>query len=612
MLNRYPLWKTIMVALAVVIGFFYAAPNLYEPDHALQVSATRGATLEVGTLDQVSNELKKHQIDTKSAKLENNQILIRFKDLEAQQKAREVVASSLGNNFSVALNMAQTTPGWLQSIGASPLNLGLDLRGGIHFLMEVDMKTAMMKNEEQMVLDYKSDLREEKIRYRSVRRTAEGVVLKFANQEVLDKATNFLERRYPGVIFTQPRSGELEVRVRMSEQLLRETQLAAVEQNITIIRSRVNALGVAEPEVQRQGTDRIVVQLPGVQDSAKARELLGATATLELHMVNQDADPSGIIPANSKLYKDNNGRPVVLYKRIMLTGEHITDATAGFDENQRPQVNIKLDAKGGNKMSASTKANVGKPMATVFIEYKPTGELDKDGKATLRKHEEVINVATIQTRLGRNFRTTGLDSQAEAHSLAELLKAGALRAPIQIIEERTVGPSLGKENIELGATAIMYGMAAVLLFMLVYYRGFGVVANLALAANVVLILGVMSMIPGATLTLPGMAGIVLTVGMAVDANVLIFERIREELRAGRSPQQAIHHGYEAAYSTIFDANITTLIAALILFSFGAGPIKGFAVTLSIGILTSVFTAVVVTRAMVNLWVGGKRIDKLSI
>ena len=612
MLNKYPLWKTLMVVFAVLLGFFYAAPNLYEPDHALQVSATRGAELQVATLDKVNRQLAKHQIDTKSAKLENNQILVRFKDLASQQKAREVVASALGNDFSVALNMAQTTPGWLQAIGAAPLNLGLDLRGGIHFLMEVDMKTALMKSEEQMVLDYKSDLREEKIRYRSIRRTPQGVVLKFANQDVLDQAVNFLERRYQGVIFSELPGDKFEVSARMSEQLLRETQLAAVDQNITIIRSRVDALGVAEPEVQRQGTDRIVVQLPGVQDSAKAREILGATATLELHMVNQEADPAGIIPANSRLYTDNSGRPVVLYKRVMLTGEHISDASAGFDENQRPQVSIKLDAKGGNKMSAGTKSNIGKPMATVFIEYKPTGELDKNGKATLRKHEEVINVATIQSRLGRNFRITGLDTQNEARSLAELLKAGALRAPIQIVEERTVGPSLGKENIELGATAIVYGLGMVLLFMLIYYRGFGVVANLALAANVVLILGVMSMIPGATLTLPGMAGIVLTVGMAVDANVLIFERIREELREGRSPQQAIHHGYEAAYSTIFDANITTLIAALILFSFGAGPIKGFAVTLSIGILTSVFTAVVVTRAMVNFWVGGKRIDKLSI
>jgi len=610
MLNRYPLWKTLLVALTVVIGFLFAAPNLYEADHALQVSAIRGAKVDVSTFDRVKRKLEQ-QLDIKSAVLEDGQILVRLNDLDAQLKARELTIDLLGDKFTVALNMAATTPEWLQAIGASPLNLGLDLRGGIYFLMEVDMNDLLKTTREQMVVDFKSDLRGEKIRYRSIRLQPEGVVLKFRDEAAAEKALDFLKSRYAKTNLRQLSGDALTLRANMSEQLLRETKLAAVEQNITIIRSRVNELGVAEPDVQRQGEDRIVVQLPGIQDTAKAKELLGATATLEFHMVDQRATGSNV-PAGSKVYQQREGGTVVLYKKIMLRGTHITGAQSGFSQNSQPEVSIKLDAKGGNKMSQGTKNNIGKPMATVFIEYKPTGKVDKAGKQILRKVEEVISVARINDRLGRNFVITGLDSPAEAHQLSLLLRAGALRAPIQIVEERTVGPSLGKENIELGATAIVIGLAGVLLFMLVYYRGFGLVSAVALAANVVLIIGVMSMIPGATLTLPGMAGIVLTVGMAVDANVLIFERIREELAAGRSPQQAIHHGYDAAISTIFDANITTLLAAIILFSFGAGPIKGFAITLSIGIITSVFTAVVVTRAIVNLWVAGKKIDKLSI
>lgn len=610
MLNRYPLWKTLMIALAVIIGFLYAAPNLYKPDHALQISGLKGKDVELSTFDRVKSKLAK-QIDIKSASLEDGQILVRLNDLESQLKAREMTTQLLGKNYTVALNMAQTTPGWLNSIGASPLNLGLDLRGGIYFLMEVDMRDLMKTTHDQMVLDYKTDLRKEKIRYRTISLLSDGVTLKFRDEATLEKAMTLLESNYRKTNFRQLKSDPLSVRATMSEELLREIKLSAVDQNITIIRSRVNELGVAEPDVQRQGEDRIVVQLPGIQDTAKAKELLGATATLEFRLADAGASVSNV-PAGSKVYQRREGGSVVLKKKVILRGEHITGAQSGFDENGTPEVNIKLDATGGNKMSQVSKNNINKPMASVFIEYKPTGKVDAQGKQILRKVEEVISVANISTQLGRNFRITGLDSPAEAHNLALLLRAGALRAPIQIVEERTVGPSLGKENIELGTTAIVSGLIGVLLFMLVYYRGFGLVSNVALAANVVLIIGVMSMIPGASLTLPGMAGIVLTVGMAVDANVLIFERIREELAAGRTVQQAIHHGYDSAVSTIFDANITTLIAAVILFSFGAGPIKGFAITLSIGIITSVFTAVVVTRAIVNLWVGGKRVEKLSI
>ena len=610
MLNRYPLWKTLMIALTVIIGFLYAAPNLYEPDHALQVSGIKGRDVGLSTFERIKSKLDP-QIEIKSAVLEDGQVLIRLNDLESQLKARELTTELLGQDFTVALNMAQNTPDWLSAIGASPLNLGLDLRGGIYFLMEVDMRDLMKTTNEQMVLDFKSDLRKDKIRYRSIRILPEGVTLKFRDEATLEKALTLLEQNYQTTKFRQLKSDPLSVRAMMSDELLRQTKLEAVEQNITIIRSRVNELGVAEPDVQRQGEDRIVVQLPGIQDTAKAKELLGATATLEFRLADSQASPNNV-PADSKLYKRREGGTVVLKKRVILRGESITGASSGFDENGIPEVNIKLDGKGGNKMSEFSKNNINNPMATVFIEYKPTGKVGPDGKKLLKKVEEVISVANISTQLGRNFRITGLDSPAEARSLSLLLRAGALRAPIQIVEERTVGPSLGKENIELGATAIVFGLAGVLLFMLVYYRGFGVVSNIALAANVVLIIGVMSMIPDVALTLPGMAGIVLTVGMAVDANVLIFERIREEIKEGRSVQQAIHHGYDSAFSTIFDANITTLIAAIILFSFGAGPIKGFAITLSIGIITSVFTAVVVTRAVVNLWVGGKRVDKLSI
>ena len=402
----------------------------------------------------------------------------------------------------------------------------------------------------------------------------------------------------------------------MTEQKLKETREYALQQNITIIRNRVNELGVAEPLVQRQGQKHIVIELPGVQDTAKAKEILNATATIEFRLVDTDGDLgaalNGRVPGSSQLLKERNGQPVLLKKRVMLTGDHIVDAGSSFDEYSRPQVNITLDSAGGSKMSNGTKNSIGKPMATVFIEYKPTDRVDSEGNTVFEKVEEVISVATIQARLGKTFRITGAGSQAEAHNLALLLRAGALIAPIQIVEERTVGPTLGAENVQLGFQAIMMGFGLVFLFMLIYYRAFGVVANLALGANLVLIIGVMSMIPGATLTLPGMAGIVLTVGMAVDANVLIFERIREEMRAGKSVQQSIHQGYDAAFSTIIDANITTLIAALILFAVGTGPIKGFAVTLSIGILTSMFTAVVGTRTVVNAVWGGKRLDKLSI
>jgi preprotein translocase subunit SecD len=512
------------------------------------------------------------------------------------------------------MNLAPDTPDWLEALNAAPMKLGLDLRGGIHFLMEVDMKSAVSKAFEDTIDDFQTQLRQESLRYRSVSQAGDFIEISFRDPQVLEDAQFFLRNNYRNMLFSE--RDALTLRASFTDARLSEIKDYAVKQNITIIRSRVNQLGVAEPLVQKQGSERIVVQLPGIQDSTLAREILNATATLDFRLVDQTNDVrdavNGRIPASSQLNFDRNGQPILLRKQVMLQGSHIIDANSSTDENGFPQVNISLDSKGGSKMSNATKDNIGKPMATVFIEYKSTGERDSEDKLIFEKHEEVINVATIQARLGNSFRITGIDNAKEARDLSLLLRAGALIAPIQIVEERTVGPSLGAENVKLGMQAIIYGLIAVLAFMLIYYRAFGLVANIGLVVNLIMIVGIMSMIPGATLTLPGMAGIVLTVGMAVDANVLIFERIREEIREGRSPQQAIHFGYDNAFSTILDANITTFIAGMILFAVGTGPIKGFSITLMIGIATSMFTAIIVSRVIVNMIWGGKRVKSLMI
>ncbi|CAH0541153.1 protein translocase subunit SecD [Vibrio marisflavi] len=618
MLNRYPLWKYLMVMMIIIVGALYALPNIYGEDPAIQVTGTRGASVDLSTLDTITTILKKDNLPYKSIALESGSVLVRFSDTDTQIKARDAISRSLGNQLIVALNLAPATPAWLADIGGSPMKLGLDLRGGVHFLMEVDMDAALEKLIGQQIESFRSELREANIRYRSIRpfdKEMAEVVLR--NEEQLAQAKTLLEKKHPDMVFTEATSdGKLALKARFTEARIKEVQNYAVSQNITILRNRVNELGVAEPLVQRQGANRIVVELPGVQDTARAKEILGATATLEFHAVDEGADRTaaakGYAPPGSEIVPDREGRPVVLKKRVILGGSSITDASSSADEYGRPQVNISLDSEGGAKMSAFSKKNIGKLMATVFAEYKDSGKRTPEGKVILTKHEEVINQATIQSALGRSFRITGIDSPAEAHNLALLLRAGALIAPISIVEERTIGPSMGQQNIDKGVAACIWGMVAVMLFTMLYYRGFGLIANCALVANLVLIIGVMSMLPGATMTLPGIAGIVLTVGMAVDANVLIFERIREELREGRNPQQAIHQGYANAFSTIADANITTLITAIILFAVGTGAIKGFAVTLSIGIITSMFTAIIGTRCIVNLIYGGKRVSKLSI
>ena len=616
MLNQNSIWRYLMVILVMGVSMLYALPNIYPSDPSLQISAVRGAEVSPETVTQVSEAFAKQNIQVKSVVLDKGQVLARFLSTEDQLKAREVADKLLGDKFVSALNLAPATPAWLDSLGAAPMKLGLDLRGGVHFLMEVDMKTAIDKNINDLEDIYRSDLREAKVRYRSINAdlAKQQVVITLRNADDVAAAKKALSAKDPEMTFTE--GTELNLIASFSEQRLKALREEAVAQNITIIRNRVNAIGVAEPLVQRQGAERIVVQLPGVQDTARAKEILGATATLEFRLVDENADVqsavAGRVAPNAELFNDRAGNPVVLQKKVILTGNHIVGANSGFDEYSRPQVNIDLDAKGGNSMSAATKNAIGKPMATVFIEYKPTDKKDANGKTILEKKQEVVSVATIQAVLGRSFRITGLDAPGEAQNLAVLLRAGALIAPILIVEERTIGPSLGKENIELGMNAIMWGMLAVVGFMIIYYKWFGVVANIALAANVVLLIGVMSMIPGATLTLPGMAGIVLTVGMAVDANVLIFERIREELANGRSAIQAIHEGYDRAFATIFDSNLTTLLVALILFGIGTGPVKGFAVTLALGILTSIFTAVVITRLIINAVWGQRRGSQLPV
>jgi len=620
MLNKYPLWKYALIALVMVIGLLFALPNIYGEDPALQISANRGATVDEALVEKVDGALKQAKLPPLTIENDGRQLLARFDSTETQLEAYDVVREALGTDYQVALNLAPATPAWLLDIGALPMYLGLDLRGGVHFLMEVDMDAAVAQAEERYVEELRGELRGEKIRYLTIGRSGRGGIdIKFRDVEERARAETFISDRFADLVLVdEDRPEGVFLRAAMREQAARDIRKFAVEQNITTLRNRVNELGVAEPVIQQQGENRIVVQLPGVQDTVRAKEILGATATLEFRMVDDthdayEAQSTGRVPPGSKLYHDRDGRPILTRNQVMLTGDYITDAASGIEQQTgTPAVFITLDGKGARIFSKATAEEVGKPMAVVYIENK-TETTVVDGKEVKKKLrvEEVINVAVIREQLGKRFQVTGLDSTEEARNLALLLRAGALAAPIDIVEERTVGPSLGQENIDQGFIATLVGLLAVIVFMALYYRAFGLVANLALVANVVLIVAVLSMLQ-ATLTLPGIAGILLTVGMAVDANVLIFERIREELRNGNTPQASIHAGYERAFGTIADANITTLIAAIVLFSFGTGPIKGFAVTLSIGIVTSMFTAIMGTRSVINLIYGGRRVKQLSI
>lgn len=603
-----------MVILVVAIGILYALPNLYGEDPSVQVSGTRGQQASAETLTQVQSALASLNITPKAMNLENGSILVRLNKDEEQLPAKEKIAEVLGNNYSVALNLAPATPEWLTSIGGEPMKRGLDLRGGVRFLMEVDMNTALAKQQDQLQDTLRNDFRKEKWQYKAVKKAENFATdVEFNDTDTADKAVRYIRRTNPNLETTY--ISPTVVRFAQSAQGLATSRDLAIEQNLSILRKRVEELGVSEPTIQRQGADRIVVELPGVQDTARAKEILGATATLEFRLVNGNANlesaARGIVPADSEIKYSRDGMPTVLYRKTILGGEHIINATSGKDERGLPNVSINLDAQGGNLMSNATKSAVGKPMATLYSEFKDSGRRDANGKVILEKHEEVINVATINSRLGSSFQITGINSAAEAQNLAVLLRSGALIAPIVIVEERTIGASLGADNVAQGMDASMLGLGLTILFCVVYYKVFGLFATAALLANLVLTIGLMSLI-GATLTMPGIAGIVLAVGMSIDANVLIYERIKEEIRNGRSIQQAIHEGYNGAFTSIFDSNLTTILVAIILYAVGTGPVKGFAVTLALGVMISMFTAITGTRMLVNLVYGGKRVKKLWI
>ena len=617
MLNRFPLWKSLMIVVTLLFAAIYAMPNLYPDDFAVQVSGSKqDFKVDDRTLARVTAALDNNQIEYKSLEAEEGKGLIRFADGDAQLRGREVIGRILGENYTVALNLAPTTPSWLTDIGAGPMKLGLDLRGGVHFLLEVDMVTAVSQRLEVYVSEIKSNLRKERLRYRQVETLDDGTLaVRFADAATRDEASSLLRKSYQEFLITDlDEEGYSSLQISLSEQTLRDIEDYAVKQNLTTLRNRVNELGVAEPLVQRQGRNRIVVQLPGIQDAAAAKRIIGKTANLEFRL-EAKPDTSRALTETYSFRSDEN-RKANLERDVIITGSSVSNAQSNFDENGMPQVSISLDSKGGQLMNRTTRDAIQRRMAVLFVEFKARMVTETvDGQQVEKRvpyvEKKIISLATIQSALGSSFRITGLDNPQEASELALLLRAGALAAPIYFVEERTVGPSMGAENIELGLTSVQIGFAVVMLFMLAYYRVFGLIANIALTLNLVMLVSVMSIL-SATLTLPGIAGIVLTVGMAVDANVLIFERIKEELKVGMPVQSAIHSGFARAFTTILDANVTTLIAALILFAMGTGPVKGFAITLSVGILTSMFTAILVTRLMVNLVYGRKQLKSIKL
>jgi len=607
-MNQYSTWKYLAILGVLLLATFYAMPNLFGEDPAVQISAAyaRDVKIDDNTQKTVEETLKNLQIAPKRIERDDKQMLIRFNDTDEQLKASSALKTAL-SGFVVAQNLASTTPNWLLAIGAKPMYLGLDLRGGIHFLMAIDMQTAIRQDEERFSQEFRNLFREEKMRYKTVQRNTQGgAFISFTDLVTRDKAVNLIKTRYPDLISkTADEPENFSATFTYTPQALKQVKDTAIEQNLTTLRNRVNELGVAEPVIQRQGEDKIVVQLPGVQDTARAKEILGSTATLEFRLVGEEG-------AGSQQMKNRDGHPVWLKRSVIVTGDQISNASSGVDQQSgSPAVMVRLDGKGAKRMYETTKENVKKPMAVLFIENKVTTSV-VDGKEVKnrQKVEEVINVATIQEAFGQNFQITGLANN-EAINLALLLRAGALKAPMEIVEERTIGPSLGKENIKQGVNSILVGFLLVVIMISIRYRQFGIIANASLFLNVIMLISLLSIMQ-ATLTLPGLAGILLTIGMAIDANVLIFERIREEIKIGNSPQACIYAGYEKAWATILDSNVTTLIGGLALFSFGSGPVKGFAITLCLGILTSMFTAVTVSRGMTNWFYGNRKIDKLSI
>lgn len=611
-----------MIAIILLIGIIYSVPNFFPSEPAVQISAKTEQPIEPAEMQRFEQVLKEKGLTYRASENNGTQILFRFADTDVQLKASEALKTAVGDKYVVALNLAQSTPHFLRALHANPMYLGLDLRGGVHFLMEVDMNAAKDKAYERYEDEFRDSLREAKVTYLGIAREGDQLVTKFKTEQERDAATPVLGKLYVNnelIWDKKEEAGTYILSATMSPQNLLAIERFAIQQNITTLRKRVNELGVAEPVIQQQGKGRIVVQLPGVQDTVRAKEILGATATLEFRLVDdggndaQQAQNSGRAPIGLQLYKERDGTPILLKRKVMLTGEYITDASSGFDQNNQPSVNITLDGNGASRFSKVTGENVQKLMAVVYIETK-FQEVEVDGQKVRKpvKTEEVINVARIQEQLSKRFQITGLDSPKEARDLALLLRAGALAAPLYIVEERTVGPSMGKENIEKGFHSNIWGFVAVVIFMIIYYRVFGLISSISLGVNGFLLFAILSMIQ-ATLTLPGMAAIALTLGMAIDANVLINERIREELRNGASPQVAINAGYERAWGTILDSNLTNLIAGIALFMLGSGPVRGFAVVLCLGILTSMFSAVTVSRALTNLVYGyRKRLTHISI
>ena len=615
-MNHYAAWKNALIVFFLFLSTLYALPNLYGSDLAIQITGSGDYVVEDKDLESINTTLTENNVDFKSIGIENNNILVRFGDSQSQLSSKTLLKNSLSRNYVVALNLAPSIPQWLGNLGGKAMSLGLDLRGGVHFLLEVDMEAVVSTSLDRYYNELRTVLRKDKL-YKKIRKEDSMLVVSFRSEDLKNKAKKVIKSDLPDLVIVEGSELELELGLEVSSNAQAAAKASALKQNITTLRNRVNELGVAEPIIQQQGAERIVVQLPGVQDTARAKEILGAVATVEFRLVDEQNDvqtaiQSGKTPSGSKLYKFKDGRPLLLKTTVIATGENIVDASSSVDQDNQPQVSIVLDSSGGRTMLETTKEFIGYRMAVVFIENQ-VETIIEDGVAVKKrsKTQDIINAATIQGTFSNRFQITGLDSSREARNLALLLRAGSLSAPVEIIEERTIGPSLGADNIQKGFISVLVGFALVLVFMAWRYRVFGLVANVALTLNLITIVSILSMIQ-ATLTLPGIAGIVLTVGMAVDANVLIFERIKEEMRSAKDIQKAISSGYEKALLTIADANITTLIASLVLFSFGTGAIKGFAVTLSIGIITSMFTAIIVSRAMINLIYGGKKNKELAI
>ena len=616
-MRRYGIWKYLLILFVLGFGIVYSLPNLYAPDPAVQISYTSSSqSADTFLVERVEEVIKDENISTK-IELENDYVLIRTNTYQNQLKLKDILSKNLVNDVVIALNLAPTTPRWLMDIGANPMKLGLDLRGGVHFLMQVDTETAIKNRQNGTLQDLRIRFREEKIRYnQALVQDNSSILLKFNNIESKQKAEEFINDNYTQFNLPLLSNENNSLVLSLSDLEIDQIESDAIDQNLTTLRNRVNELGVSEPIVQRQGKKRIVVQLPGIQDTAEAKNILGKTATLEFHLEAQMDTPRS--RKTSYPYRNGLGAPAFLQDSIILGGDQVATAQASFDENGLPQVNITLDGEGGSKMHRATRGNIGKRLGVLFVEQKTRTiyERNAEGKQIPVQEsyevKEIISLATIRAALGTTFRITGLDSPSESSELALLLRAGALAAPMTFVEERTVGPSLGADNIQAGVFSMQLGLLLVLGFILFYYRIFGIAASLALTFNIVLLVAIMSIL-SATLTLPGIAGIVLTVGMAVDANVLIFSRIREELKRGREPLEAIDAGYNRAFLTIWDANVTTLIVAVILLSYGTGPVKGFAITLSIGIITSMFTAIMGTRAFVNLVYGSKKnLERISI